>query len=488
MHDSPFPVRGVIEGFYGPFYTFPERNDLIRFIGRHGYNLYIYGPKNDRQHRNRWQEAYPDAIIAQFAQTVALAQTVGVTFCYAISPISYAPGRDFELLTAKLRSLYDCGVRAFSLLVDDITCELHRAVNCAQCHEYGKLHAEVCNQLLAWLQALDPGCSLSMCPTHYHGTAPFSKYLHDLGALLDPAIDVFYTGPDVCAPTIAAVDAAGFAEAVRRKPLIWDNYPVNDLDMRPNLHIGPIRGRDAALHTAVQGIVVNLMLQAEASKIALLTFADYMADPGDYSPWCAWERALLELGGQESFAALRAFAENSLDSCLASGEPSPMKRLTEAAVAALTHGVAHAESAAIAELLAYLNRLDEACYFLKHRMPNLQLRENLLPWIEALEDWIWLGKHGLVVLELLEQNGAYESRLRALKESLNLVARHSKRIAGHDLMPLALHVLERAEHYRMRLAQSLFEPTFHLPQLALFDQEPGWFAIENHNLNGIPLH
>jgi hypothetical protein len=44
---------GVVEGFYGVFYTFPQRNDLIRFIGSHGYNAYLYAPKNDRQHRIR---------------------------------------------------------------------------------------------------------------------------------------------------------------------------------------------------------------------------------------------------------------------------------------------------------------------------------------------------------------------------------------------------------------------------------------------------
>lgn len=44
-------LLGVVEGFYGVFYTFPERIDMIRFIARHGYRQYIYGPKNDRQHR-----------------------------------------------------------------------------------------------------------------------------------------------------------------------------------------------------------------------------------------------------------------------------------------------------------------------------------------------------------------------------------------------------------------------------------------------------
>ena len=55
MIDSPFAIRGVVEGFYGVFYTAPQRDDLIRFVGRHGFNYYLYGPKNDRRHRTRWR-------------------------------------------------------------------------------------------------------------------------------------------------------------------------------------------------------------------------------------------------------------------------------------------------------------------------------------------------------------------------------------------------------------------------------------------------
>lgn len=486
MHRQFFPVRGVIEGFYGPFYTFPERNDLIRFIGQHGYNLYIYGPKNDRQHRPRWREAYPPEIMEQFAQTVTIACAAGVSFCYALSPIDYDPAQDFAVLTAKLHSLYACGVRAFSLLVDDIACTPHRAMDCADCQEGGNLHAQLCNQLLAWLQALDPGCSLSMCPTYYHGTAPFGSYLYDLGAQLDPAIEVFYTGPEICSPTITAAQAADFARPLRRKPLIWDNYPVNDLAMRPNLHLGPIRGRDAALHEAVGGVVVNLMLQAEASKIPLLTFADYFADPYTYEPWHSWDRALNQIGGDRSFTALRAFAETSLASCLARDEPSMLKRLIEPALTDLKHSPASSGSAAVQLLGQQINDLDEHCYFLKCRMPNLRLRENLLPWIEALEDWIWLGKHSLTLLDLLERDEPYEQHLRTLEESLGQVGRQTRQIAGADLLPLALYALEHAQYLRMRRQQPLIDATIALAPLGLADLDPSWHAIESSSTGIVP--
>ena len=80
MNNSPFPIRGVIEGFYGPFYTFPERNDLIRFVGQHGYNLYIYGPKNDRQHRNRWREGSPVPAAAEHVHNPPLHWTAAAAW------------------------------------------------------------------------------------------------------------------------------------------------------------------------------------------------------------------------------------------------------------------------------------------------------------------------------------------------------------------------------------------------------------------------
>ena len=74
---SPFRVRGVIEGFYGPFYTHPERLSLLEFLGARGFNFYLYAPKNDRQHRARWREPYAEKILAQFSEAVRVARPPG---------------------------------------------------------------------------------------------------------------------------------------------------------------------------------------------------------------------------------------------------------------------------------------------------------------------------------------------------------------------------------------------------------------------------
>lgn len=438
-----FEIRGVVEGFYGAFYTAPERDDLIRFLGQHGYNFYFYGPKNDRQHRTRWREAYPAKIMNQFAQTIRIARESGITFCYAISPgisICYSSDEDFAILTAKLRAFYDIGARAFSLWLDDLDPEFQHDADRKQYHSFAAAHVDLCNRLYDWLQALDPTCTLSMCPTDYHGSAPFSAYIHELGAGLHPSIDIFYTGTEICAPVISAADVAAFAAATFRAPILWDNYPVNDLAMQGEMHIGPIRQRDAALASVAKGIAANPMIQAEASKIPLLTYAEYMADPICYDADTAWERALRFVAGDESYTALRRFAENSLYSILGVPEAKPLHDKVFAALFELQLSQRAIENRMVKALDDYLTELDEASYQLKFRMDNLALRNNLLPWIEALDLWVWMGRRALMVLQALERGEPCEKLLHMMREWRENALKHPKRICGQELMPISAFV------------------------------------------------
>ena len=444
MIASTFAVRGVIEGFYGVFYTHPQRLSLLEFMGRHGYNLYIYAPKNDRQHRRRWREPYPERQMEQFGEAADLARSLGIDFCYALSPgidIRYASDEEFEAITAKLLAFYRLGVTDFSLLLDDIRPAFSDARDADRYSSFAAAQAHLCNRVIAWLEALDPRCRLSMCPTDYHGGPPFSPALVELGELLDPRVEVFYTGLEVCSPTIGRSEVDEFARALGRAPIIWDNYPVNDLAMQSELHIGPIRGRAEDLHRSVRGVVVNPMNQAEASKIPLATYGEYLADPGSYRSEEAWTRALAE-AAPEHAAELRSLAENSLRSCLAVPEAERLERLSAAAVTALEAGIV--DDPAVDELHGYLGELDEACYALRYRLENLELRNELLPWCEQLEQWTWLGRWSIEALRAAAGPAAPEpGLLRRIEEWRGMIARHPKRIAGEFLLPLAELALER---------------------------------------------
>lgn len=448
MDRSPFKVRGVIEGFYGVYYTPPERDDLIRFIGEHGYHLYIYGPKNDRQHRARWREPYPQEVMEQFAETVKTAEKAGVVFCYSIGSgvsMNYASEKDLDCIKKKFLAFYDIGVRSFAVLLDDISSEFRFEEEKERYKSYAEAHSEVSNQLYHWLKKLDGSNKLMMCPTDYHGSAPFSSYIHELGEGMHPDIDIFYTGSDVCVPEISEKDTEDFAEAAKRHPLIWDNFPVNDLAMQHEMHIGPITGRASTLYKQSKGIVVNTMNQAEASKIPLLTFADYFQNPENYQPWESWERALKFVGGEESYSSLLRFAENSLQSCLRHDNAVKLKQMVKQLLDVLREGKSVSESEEAAHLHEYLDELDEAGYYLKNRMANYALRNNLVPWIEVLESWAWAGRRAIEVLKVLEKDEDLGTSVKWMKESLETAKQNPKQMTGDALQPLLDYTFEQVE-------------------------------------------
>ena len=460
---SPFAIRGAVEGFYGTFYTFPQRNDLIRFMGEQGFNLYLYGPKFDRHHRRNWRDPYPPQQMEQFAETVAVARGAGVAFGYALSPghsIGFGSARDFALLKDKLYALYEIGVRVFSLFLDDIVPQFYDMDDTIRYANYAEAQADLCNRTYAWLQALDQSCTLSMCPTEYHGAPPFGEYLHQLGACLHPEIDVFYTGPTICSRIIGEADAAAFGRAVRRPPLIWDNYPVNDLGMQREMHIGPIRGRGSSLCESVRGVLVNLMSQAEATKVPLHTYGAYFRAPAAYDAERAWNDALCAVAGEKSVEALRRLGENSLHCCLGTAEAAALARLTQPVLEAMQNdavdpAVMDGEGlnqqsathvrAAMRDLDTYLQNLEEACYHINYYMPNLALRQDLLPWTEGLHLQQDMGRRALALWQAETPPHAGEWSVHRLQELVAEVSNHPKRIGSALLLPLARLALQRVQ-------------------------------------------
>ncbi|RAM60448.1 hyaluronidase, partial [Mesotoga sp. SC_4PWA21] len=83
---SKFEIRGVVEGFYGVPWSMKARKAMLRFLGEHLYNLYIYAPKDDELHRRRWREQYSEEFKKDFAELVAEGLSCGVSVVFAISP------------------------------------------------------------------------------------------------------------------------------------------------------------------------------------------------------------------------------------------------------------------------------------------------------------------------------------------------------------------------------------------------------------------
>ena len=83
----------------------------------------MYGPKDDRKHRDVWRELYSEAELREVAALVRHCESNAVTFIFALSPgldIRFSKTEDFNLLIAKFGQMISIGVTAFALFFDDL--------------------------------------------------------------------------------------------------------------------------------------------------------------------------------------------------------------------------------------------------------------------------------------------------------------------------------------------------------------------------------
>ena len=276
-------VRGIIEGFYGPPWTWEQRAEVMAACHGWGMTHYVYAPKDDPLHRERWREPYPSADLDALA---GLAEAGTLQVGFAISPgLSMDPldADDRADLAAKVDQVVAAGIELVCLCLDDIPVAA----------DLGPPHAG----LTAWLaDHLADRAAVLLVPTEYTGQAA-TPYLEALAQGVPAEVPIAWTGDTVVTDEITVAQAEARAAAVGgRAPLVWDNYPVNDSIMADRLFTGPLRGRERGLRDACSGWLANPMVQARASLPALASVAGWLRGE---DPEAAWRAAL---GGDGTFA------------------------------------------------------------------------------------------------------------------------------------------------------------------------------------------
>ncbi|MBO5410959.1 MAG: beta-N-acetylglucosaminidase domain-containing protein [Clostridia bacterium] len=380
VEDYPlFEVRGYIEGFYGTPWEHGKRLEMLQLMSSYGMNTYYYAPKDDPYHRSRWSELYPENEIGNLMELVGFCNANFIDFAYCIAPgqsMKYSNEEDFEKLCCKVKQLYDIGVRTFGLLVDDIPENLYYEEDKAAFDgEAVNAHIVLSNSLNAFLASLSPDCCLTVCPLQYHGKGN-EYYISKLGRGIDGDISLFWTGRNICSQEITVSEAVIFADSTNRKPLYWDNFPVNDAEMYNEMHLGYISGRDPELYRYSKGIISNTMQYAMSSKIPLLTVCDYLWNPVAYEGFESWKKAIEIVFGAEA-QLIMPFADNLLTSCL-KVENSPM--LNAALAKAEQSFFAGDIGGAMGAVVGYMSALDECCEYL--RTVDNPVVSELKPWVE----------------------------------------------------------------------------------------------------------
>jgi hyaluronoglucosaminidase len=394
-------LRGVIEGFYGSPWTHAERLDQLAFYGQVKMNTYVYAPKDDPYHREKWREPYPADKLAELGELVGQADRHHVRFTFAVSPgvsICYSDPADVQALEAKLQAMYGLGVRSFSVPLDDIT---YTRWNCAADEEaYGPPSAQAAAQaqvdLLNAIQQdfLDERSGtrpLQMVPTEY-GDVQETAYKRTIRTQLDPRVEVMWTGTDVVPPRITVNDAAKAATVWGRKVFVWDNYPVNDFDRAEGrLLLAPYAEREPGLHEQLTGIVLNPMNQAAASKVALFGGADFTWHDTGYEPepTSAAAAAYLAGGDPRTAEALLAFFDLEHLAPTFGAEPwQPPAPVLAARLAEFrTSWEAGDREAAVAGLRPYARLLARAPDRIRSGVVDSAFVADSQPWLDATELW-----------------------------------------------------------------------------------------------------
>ena len=310
-------ARGYIEGFYGSW-THEQRKSLMEFTRDVKMNLYVYASKTDAYHTSKWAELYPDDILNQFKELVALQEKNKTEFSWAVHIGDMLRGlqdnqeEEYQArkkkLMAKFDQLYDIGVRRFCILNDDFGAGSPELV------------VRLVNELNEeYIKA--KGCKpIIYCPQGYNVAwsqgASGQKELETLKKF-DEDVLIFWTGQDVNSPfTQESITYA--KEKTGHSPVFWVNYPCNE-HAKSGIFLGSSAHYVRDNITGLAGAVSNPIHFAEADKVALFQLASYFWNVNDYSQHTeeVWEQCFKYLE-PEVYDAYLTIARN-VSNCPGSG-------------------------------------------------------------------------------------------------------------------------------------------------------------------------
>jgi hypothetical protein len=310
------PELGIIEGFFGQPWSWEGRRAVVATLAPHGYGFFLYAPKADPFLRRRWHEPHPETELVEIADFAAFCRRTGVRFGIGLTPfeLHLAPAAGWPaLVQAKLATLASAGIDDLAILFDDMRGDIP---------DLAERQAAIVD--IAAGQGI--ASRILCCPSYYSddpvldrafGQRP-AQYLEDLGRLLDRAVEIMWTGEEVCSRELSVGHLDRVAEQLRRKPFLWDNYPVNDGPrMSQHLHLRGFTGRPARIGDHLSAHGINPALQPSLTLLPALTLAMSYRQGGAYSYGAAQDAAAAELFGEPLAQRLRAdlltFEDRGLD-------------------------------------------------------------------------------------------------------------------------------------------------------------------------------
>ena len=387
-------LRGFIEGYYGIPWSNEDRASLMKFGGEFKMNTYIFAPKDDPYHNQRWRDLYPEEELAKIKELVQVGNETKTKFTWSIHPFmndkisepevtsEEAYQNDMAIIKAKFDQLYSVGVRQFGVCADDIQGRFNPA-----------FHSRVMEDLLAWGNDKEEHIELIFVPTVYTGMYMGwgAKYVREIGKLMPKEVHIMWTGESVLGRvTQETVDnfmnyTATPEEGIEgRKPFFWLNWPVNDINNK-RLIMSPATVIDKGVKN-LDGIVTNPMQQAEASKISLFSVADFAWNVNTFDHNKAFEDSFkyIEPNATEYLHELAKHLADPDDASQVLPESEEFVGLFEEYNRLVSEGKTTKDIASV--LIPKYERIIDSVDKFKELSQNENLKKEIEPWINSLRD------------------------------------------------------------------------------------------------------
>jgi hyaluronoglucosaminidase len=305
---------GVVEGFYGRPWSRAARARIVEDLAVTGLDTYLWAPKDEPSHRARWAEPLSAAALAEVEHLSGTCRSRGIELVHGIAPVG-STGRGFrwlpryrieesarEALRRRVRDVAGAGVRGFAVLFDDT---LPTFVPQAASRTLGEVHGTIARIAL---DAAPAGARALVVPAVYyrraHAVGPGGlAYLRGIASVVGRDIPVAWTGPRIFSPWIAGRDIAELEEATGLSIFVWNNAIANDWlplltgafgarRRMERLSSGPVMNLAPDALARASGVLLNGAREAELTRVALRTFADFLREPSTYDPLASWARAV----------------------------------------------------------------------------------------------------------------------------------------------------------------------------------------------------
>jgi hypothetical protein len=304
---AAFPVRVIKAGGALDAAAVQSHLDFALEIGFNG--IWV-----DGAHAGSWSGEEPPALDPAFVTLAAECRSRGTRLIVTIHPVAEA-SEAFAFSDPAARKRLRRFIRLLRNKsgVQDVVLSFHgaspRLSELLDVLEFGIYAAPAHVDLVRDVaRDLDDSWRLWMQPTigsDLHLDDPRVQYgAWMIGGLaeLDPRVGLVWNGP---APLAEGIDASQLAATRERfggrELILEDRFPFHGIDDRLALALvlAPLKRRDPDLATQIAMYVATPMTDLGASRLSLLTVADFLREGKRYDWEASWQRAIDRLAGEE---------------------------------------------------------------------------------------------------------------------------------------------------------------------------------------------